>query len=900
MRIAAALIKAVSSWQVVIAAWDKPDCWFEPSCFALKSGEFGPQRRGGKRPPFNSLSGLIGDTFYGYPMFYVRNHLEGRAKWDARGINLTVYEKFVTLPPRSAASPYLLVFKPTFCGWAKLCPPLVEDLIANRTDIIWVGHDLGGMKLHHPGLVLPGVTIPGELATTIFHAWRFRGKPRYPHKYFLTFRGKCPSKHHAHAWYMNYSVRGELNRLFNIVNKQNYGFEPRPDLPRGVNYTCSSRQKGRFSADEIRHFYYDGLDSDFALVPRGDERWTFRFLEAVGAGAIPVIVADGLTLPYENLVDWENIVVRVPEKWVLNMTHWSQFLQLLPRGNDRRVRYEALRRVNAQYFADGDTIVRSFDLSVTRYITTGQRFRWKNRAVDPNYDYYDRYPLSLAPAPRRHRRYYQKPANKMVLVRCCPWWWLASLWRFVAAAWVFSDWLVPHWWKPNCWEAECFALRKGEFGPQVVGPRRPPFNRADTIIGDTVWGYPAFYVRNHLEGRDKWDVRGLNLSVYEKFATLPARSPLSPYLLFFKPTFCGWERLCPPLVEHLIQNRTDIVWIGHDLGGMKLHHPGYTLPGITIPGELGSTVYHAWRYEGTPRYPHKHYLTFQGKCSSKHHAVQWYMNYSVRGQLNRLFNKVNKQNFGFEPRDGLPPSVTYACTRRQKGRFSAKEIQRKYDDILDTDYALVPRGDERWSFRFLQAVGAGAVPVVVADGLTLPLEHLIDWENIVVRIPEKKVLKMRDFRDFLPLLPGRAELKLRYAAIKMVHARYFADPETTVWAFDLALTRYIEMGLRFKWHNKALDPPEIEEPDLELDDDDDDDDEHLLALASNATFLNNNSNNTARLTSTGNMTFNATTTAMHSRLMHPPPTPGVVPPRAIASSTRDDQQHLQKFENNSG
>lgn len=59
--------------------WDKPDCWFEADCFKLKEGEFGPQIRGSRRPPLNRADGLIGDTYFGYPAFYVRNHLQGFA-----------------------------------------------------------------------------------------------------------------------------------------------------------------------------------------------------------------------------------------------------------------------------------------------------------------------------------------------------------------------------------------------------------------------------------------------------------------------------------------------------------------------------------------------------------------------------------------------------------------------------------------------------------------------------------------------------------------------------------------------------------------------------------------------------------------------------------------------------
>lgn len=283
-------------------------------------------------------------------------------------------------------------------------------------------------------------------------------------------------------------------------------------------------------------------------------------------------------------------------------------------------------------------------------------------------------------------------------------------------------------WNCSWADPSCFELKRGQFGPQRRGPDgwqiRPRYP-GNSLVADTRFGYPAFYVRDFLEGEEKF-IRGYNLTVYEKFKRLPVRTHLSPYLLFFKPTFCGDDGIaCPRLIEDLVKKRNDIIWVGHDLDGMRLGRPGYTLPGITIPGELGSTITYAWRYRGRPKHPHKHYLTFQGKCPSRQHAAQWHMNYSVRGELNRLFNEVNEDNFGSNPRKGLPNGVKYVCVDRQKGRVSSdKEVNRRYHDILDTDYALVPRGDERWSFRFLEAVGAGAIPVVVADGLSLPYDNV--------------------------------------------------------------------------------------------------------------------------------------------------------------------------------
>ena len=73
-------------------------------------------------------------------------------------------------------------------------------------------------------------------------------------------------------------------------------------------------------------------ESTYALVLHGDGRWSHRLIEAMGSGAIPVIVADGLTLPYEQLIDWTDVVVRLPEKAVYACTDLSQFAMLLPRN----------------------------------------------------------------------------------------------------------------------------------------------------------------------------------------------------------------------------------------------------------------------------------------------------------------------------------------------------------------------------------------------------------------------------------------------------------------------------------------------------------------------------------------------------------------------------------------
>lgn len=54
--------------------------------------------------------------------------------------------------------------------------------------------------------------------------------------------------------------------------------------------------------------------SIFTLCPAGFGRWTFRWIEALLAGSIPVIISDGYMLPYSDSIDWNNYLIIVLEK----------------------------------------------------------------------------------------------------------------------------------------------------------------------------------------------------------------------------------------------------------------------------------------------------------------------------------------------------------------------------------------------------------------------------------------------------------------------------------------------------------------------------------------------------------------------------------------------------------
>jgi hypothetical protein len=97
------------------------------------------------------------------------------------------------------------------------------------------------------------------------------------------------------------------------------------------------------------------LKSIFALTPRGDNLFSYRFTEVLSTGAIPVVHADDWMLPFDApLVDWHAIVVRIPENRV-NET--VDILRAIPPAR----RCEMRRRGFAfwqTYMKDGDAVIR--------------------------------------------------------------------------------------------------------------------------------------------------------------------------------------------------------------------------------------------------------------------------------------------------------------------------------------------------------------------------------------------------------------------------------------------------------------------------------------------------------------------------------------------------------------
>lgn len=58
------------------------------------------------------------------------------------------------------------------------------------------------------------------------------------------------------------------------------------------------------------------------------------------------------------------------------------------------------------------------------------------------------------------------------------------------------------------------------------------------------------------------------------------------------------------------------------------------------------------------------------------------------------------------------------------------------DEMSNSTFCLVPRGDTPTSRRLFDAVVAGCIPVIVADEIALPFDSVFNWDEFSIRIQE--------------------------------------------------------------------------------------------------------------------------------------------------------------------
>jgi len=91
-----------------------------------------------------------------------------------------------------------------------------------------------------------------------------------------------------------------------------------------------------------------------------------------------------------------------------------------------------------------------------------------------------------------------------------------------------------------------------------------------------------------------------------------------------------------------------------------------------------------------------------------------------------------------------------------------------YQDLLDCSvFALVPRGDSHFSYRLLEAMIRGAVPVIISDGWVLPFDRSVDWPSCSLRVAESQVSMIPDMlRNLSPAAVAGLQARVRALTLR--------------------------------------------------------------------------------------------------------------------------------------
>ena len=125
-----------------------------------------------------------------------------------------------------------------------------------------------------------------------------------------------------------------------------------------VELVLKENHFGKIDAERgiIDEAYADLLAASlFAFVPRGDAEFSYRLLEVMSFGCIPIVVSDGLVLPFDRTVPWNCFSIHMPEQRIEHVPH---LLTVIPHERVRAMQ-RSVASAYEEYFSSLRAVVRT-------------------------------------------------------------------------------------------------------------------------------------------------------------------------------------------------------------------------------------------------------------------------------------------------------------------------------------------------------------------------------------------------------------------------------------------------------------------------------------------------------------------------------------------------------------
>lgn len=138
-------------------------------------------------------------------------------------------------------------------------------------------------------------------------------------------------------------------------------------------------------------------------------------------------------------------------------------------------------------------------------------------------------------------------------------------------------------------------------------------------------------------------------------------------------------------------------------------------------------------------------------------------NHPIRYKIKTLMDSIDRPKYYYQTKNFY--------------HFLDKELKidhlKTYQTMMnDCQFILCPRGVGLNSIRFFETIKAGRIPILIADQTKLPLEHIINYDYFVIRVPEKDILNTELYIDHFMANRDLQEVSM---FCKMIYNKYFKD-----------------------------------------------------------------------------------------------------------------------------